>query len=59
MSKLMGALEIEGEKNILAESNIDVYKYSCEVVMNDPSDFDVVEPDGECRYYLNKAVHFF
>ncbi|MHA1872183.1 MAG: hypothetical protein ACTSXF_14650 [Promethearchaeota archaeon] len=55
----MGALEIEGEKNILAESNIDVYKYSCEVVMNDPSDFDVVEPDGECRYYLNKAVHFF
>lgn len=37
--------------------DIDSFKYSCEIVVNDPNDFNVVDPMN-CKYFFLNTIKF-
>jgi hypothetical protein len=43
------------DNKILEPEEMNLWKYSCKVVINNPEDFDIVNP-MKCRYYLPSAL---
>ncbi|MGV9171889.1 MAG: hypothetical protein ACOC44_17580 [Promethearchaeia archaeon] len=51
---------IESTKHVVENLTLDKgesYKYSCKVLMNNPEEFEEIDP-YECKYFLNKSLGF-
>ncbi|MHA1341583.1 MAG: hypothetical protein ACTSRZ_16745 [Promethearchaeota archaeon] len=44
-------------RNYNQYEEIEYYKYACKIVLNDPSDFNVVNP-LDCKYYFPNSIKF-
>jgi NAD(P)H-nitrite reductase large subunit len=56
--QLQSILQENPNENKHQENNwIDTFKYSCRVVVNDPNDFEVVNPFN-CKYFFSNSLKF-